>query len=85
MKNLKFNLPTSFIASYSFTEMRQKQLSFSHRNPRDAVLSFYNHYKVMSGFTGSFDVVFKAFIGDVCGYYSPFIEVTLELISSPIY
>ena len=42
------------------------------RNPRDAVVSFYHHWRILEGFTGSFDTFFQAFIGDVCGYYSPF-------------
>jgi len=47
------------------------------RNPRDAVVSYFNHWKVLEGFSGSFDTFFNAFVGDVCGYYSPFVKHVL--------
>jgi len=53
------------------------KLIYVCRNPRDVVVSFYNHWRVMEGFKGSFDVFFDAFVGDVCGYYSPFVKHVL--------
>merc|ERR1712215_67790 len=53
------------------------KLIYVARNPRDAVVSYYNHWKVMDGFKGSFDTFFNAFVGDVCGYYSPFLKHVL--------
>ena len=57
--------------------VKKVKLIYVTRNPRDAVVSFYNHWRVMAGFKGSFDVFFDAFIGDVCGYYTPFIKHVL--------
>ena len=56
---------------------KRVKLIYVCRNPRDAVVSYYNHWRVMEGFKGSFEVFFNAFVGDVCGYYSPFIKHVL--------
>jgi len=56
---------------------KSAKLIYVARNPRDVVISFYNHWKVMDGYKGDFDGFFDAFIGDVCGYYSPFIQHVL--------
>ena len=64
-------LPTDVLA-------QNVKLIYVCRNPRDAVVSFHNHWRVMDGFKGTFDVFFDAFVGDVCGYYSPFINWILE-------
>jgi len=56
---------------------KKVKLIYVTRNPRDAVVSFYNHWRVMAGFSGTFDIFFDAFIGDVCGYYSPFMKHVL--------
>jgi len=48
------------------------------RNPRDAVVSFYNHWRILENFTGSFEVFLSAFLADVCGYYTPFIQHVLD-------
>ena len=56
---------------------KKVKLIYVTRNPRDAVVSFYNHWCVMEGFKGPFDVFFDAFIGDVCGYYTPFLKHVL--------
>merc|ERR1719431_2292256 len=60
-------------------EVRAKKAKviYVSRNPRDAVVSFYNHWRIMSGFKGNFDIFFNAFIGDVCGFYTPFIKHVL--------
>ena len=38
---------------------KKAKLIYVCRNPRDAVVSFYNHLKVLEGFTGSFETFFK--------------------------
>ena len=48
------------------------------RNPRDACVSYHNHWKVMSGYSGGFEEFAEAFINDVAGFYSPFIHHVLE-------
>ena len=53
---------------------KKVKLIYVCRNPRDAVVSYHNHWRVMDGFKGSFDTFFNAFVGDVCGYYSPFLK-----------
>ena len=60
-------------------QVREKKpkIVYVARNPRDAVVSFYNHWKALGGFTGPFDVFFDAFIEDVAGYYSPFMPHVL--------
>ncbi len=42
------------------------------RNPRDTCMSFYNHFRVLEGFTGSLDCFVDAFLADECAYYTPF-------------
>ena len=61
-------------------QVREKKpkLIYVTRNPRDAVVSFHNHWSIFGGFTGSFDVLFNAFIEDVAGYYTPFIPHVLS-------
>ncbi len=44
------------------------------RNPRDVCVSFFNHWKILEGYHGTFDVFVDAFLGDVCGYYTPFLD-----------
>ena len=44
------------------------------RNPRDAVITYFNHFKVLEGYTGSFETFADAFLKDECGYYTPFMQ-----------
>ena len=44
------------------------------RNPRDTVLTFFNHFKVLEGYSGSFETFADAFLKDECGYYTPFMQ-----------
>ena len=48
------------------------------RNPKDVCVSFYNHWQIFEGFDGSFEVFVSAFLNDVCGYNTPFIQHVLE-------
>jgi len=56
---------------------KKAKLIYVTRNPRDAVVSYFNHWRVMVGFKGNFDIFFDAFVGDVCGFYTPFISHVL--------
>ena len=56
---------------------KKVKLIYVTRNPRDAVVSFFNHWCVMAGFRGNFDKFVDAFIGDVCGFYTPFMNHVL--------
>ena len=56
---------------------KKVKLIYVTRNPRDAVVSFFNHWCIMAGFRGNFDTFFDAFIGDVCGFYTPFMNHVL--------
>lgn len=54
------------------------QLIYITRNPRDVCVSFYNHWKIFEGFTGSFETFADAFVNDVVGYNCPFFQNVLE-------
>lgn len=62
------------------TQVREKKckLVYVTRNPRDTVVSFFNHWKVLEGYTGSFELFVDTFLNDVCGYYTPFLEHVLS-------
>ena len=49
------------------------------RNPRDACVSYHNHWKILEGYHGGFEAFSEAFIGDIAGYYSPFIHHVLGI------
>ena len=55
------------------------KLIYVCRNPRDAVVSFYNHWRVINGFKGSFDIFFNAFVRDVCGFYTTVPSLSMSL------
>merc|ERR1711973_516743 len=48
------------------------------RNPRDACVSYYNHWRVLEGYKGTFEDFAEAFVNDVCGYYAPFLPHVKE-------
>ena len=48
------------------------------RNPRDVCVSFYNHWKLLEAYTGSFEDFSELFLNDICGYYTPFISHVLS-------
>jgi len=48
------------------------------RNPRDACVSYHNHWKILEGYHGGFEAFAESFISDIAGYYSPFIHHVLE-------
>merc|ERR1719474_638231 len=80
------NLPSPrLIKTHLAIEMLPRQVMekkvkviYVTRNPRDAVVSFYNHWRILENFTGSFEVFLSAFLADVCGYYTPFIQHVLD-------
>jgi len=50
----------------------KNKIIYVARNPRDVVISYYNHWKIMEGYSGDFNSFFDAFMDDVSGYYVPF-------------
>lgn len=54
------------------------KIIYVSRNPRDACVSFYNHWKVLEGYEGTFEEFANAFLNDVAGYYSPIIHHAIE-------
>jgi len=56
---------------------KKAKIIYVTRNPRDAVVSFYNHWRILENYTGTFEVFLSAFLADVCGYYTPFIQHVL--------
>ena len=50
------------------------QIIYVTRNPRDTVITYCNHFKVLEGYTGSFETFADAFLKDECGYYTPFMQ-----------
>jgi hypothetical protein len=58
---------------------KKAKVIYVARNPRDAVVSFLNHWTVMAGYKGSLDTLLDAFLAGVAGYYSPFLEVARSL------
>jgi len=57
---------------------KQAKVIYVTRNPRDAVVSYFNHWRVMAGYTGSLSTLVDAFIAGVAGYYSPFLQHVLS-------
>jgi len=57
---------------------KRAKLIYVTRNPRDAVVSYFNHWKVMAGYTGTLSTLVDAFIDGVAGYYSPFLPHVLS-------
>ncbi len=62
-------------------EMTPKQLKekkpkviYVSRNPRDACLSLYNHWRLFEGYHGTLETFVDAFLNDVAGYYAPMIS-----------
>jgi len=56
---------------------KKAKVIYVTRNPRDAVVSFFNHWRILENYTGTFEVFLSAFLADVCGYYTPFIQHVL--------
>ena len=73
------------IKTHLIFEMLPKQcmekpikLIYVTRNPRDACVSFYNHWKLLEAYTGSFEDFAELFLNDMCGFYTPFITHVLS-------
>jgi len=84
VKNLPKDKPRLIKTHFSYemlpkqTKTKKTKIIYVTRNPRDAVVSYYSHWKLFEGFKpDSFDVFFDAFIDDVSGYYAPFIPHVL--------
>jgi len=57
---------------------KRPKVIYVTRNPRDAVVSYFNHWRVMAGYTGTLSNLVDAFIAGVAGYYSPFLQHVLS-------
>ena len=44
------------------------------RNPRDCMVSLFNHIRVINGYSGSFELYADAFLNDECLYWTPFMH-----------
>jgi len=66
---IKTHLPVELMPEGVLTNSK---IIYVARNPRDVVLSWYNHWTVIEGYTGDFNGFFDAFLEDVGGYYSPY-------------
>ena len=44
------------------------------RNPRDCLVSFFNHARVVKGYTGSFDLCADAFLNNDWLYRTPYMQ-----------
>jgi len=53
--------------------LKKPRLIYVSRNPRDVVISLYNHWQVFGFYKGDFDGFFNAFLSGVCGYFCPYI------------
>ncbi|GLH05741.1 Sulfotransferase [Gryllus bimaculatus] len=53
------------------TTWTQEMIVYVSRDPKDAALSFYHHYKLMNGYKGSVEDYLEAFMNDAL-VYSPF-------------
>ena len=59
-------------------EQDNPKVIYIARNPRDVCVSFYNHWRIMEGYSGSFEEFAEMFLNDTCGYYTPFIKHVLS-------
>eukprot|EP00094_Tigriopus_californicus_P011304 TCALIF_10911-PA protein Name:"Similar to SULT1E1 Estrogen sulfotransferase (Homo sapiens)" AED:0.09 eAED:0.09 QI:179/0.5/0.6/1/1/1/5/82/273 len=59
-------------------KVRRASVIYVTRNPRDTAVSYYNHWKVLEGYKGSFEDFMELFLTDVCGYYTPFVGHVLS-------
>jgi len=57
---------------------KNAKIIYVTRNPRDACVSYHNHWKILEGYHGGFEAFAESFISDIAGYYSPFIHHVLE-------
>jgi len=57
---------------------KNAKIIYVTRNPRDACVSYHNHWKILEGYHGGFEAFAESFINDIAGYYSPFIHHVLE-------
>jgi len=57
---------------------KQAKVIYVTRNPRDAIVSYFNHWRVLAGYTGTLSTLVDAFIAGVAGYNSPFLQHVLS-------
>ena len=46
---------------------KKNKIIYVTRNPRDACVSFFNHFKILDGYTGTFPDFVNSFLDDACG------------------
>lgn len=57
---------------------KRVKIIYVTRNPRDACVSYYNHWKLLEAYTGSFTDFVDLFLNDTCGFYTPFFPHVLS-------
>ncbi len=72
---LKTHLSYDMVPEQIFS--KGNKVVYVTRNPRDTVVSYYNHFRVLEGYTGTFEAFVDAFLKDECGYYTPFMHNVL--------
>ncbi|XP_026477319.1 sulfotransferase 1C4-like [Ctenocephalides felis] len=74
-RQIKSHLPIALLPK-ELMEVKPK-IIYVVRDPRDVVVSYYHHYRIIAGFTGPLDEFVDAFVEDsLC--YSPYWETILE-------
>ena len=71
--HLKFDMLPSALQTYlGQASNTTPKFIYVSRNPRDACVSLFYHWKLLEGYQGSFDDFAELFLNDLSGFYCPF-------------